>query len=62
MWLEIEFDRFYTIKQTAQILEVSEQTLWRWRKSWKLVCSDIGTSKRANYRIKGETILKLLTK
>lgn len=61
MWLEIDINKFYTTKQTAEIFEVTEQTIWRWYKSWKLKYSNIWTNERSIYRVKGETILNLLT-
>jgi len=62
MWVEIEFGKYYTVKETAEILSLNRPIITKKCREWVIECSNIGSEIRANYRIKWEAILNFLTK
>jgi len=62
MLVAIEAERYYTVKEMAEILSLNPPIVSKKCREWVIECSNIGSEKRANYRIKGEAILNLLIK
>ncbi len=58
----IDPEKFYTVKETAQILKLSVDTVRYKCRTWKLEASNISETPRAQFRIKGENILLFLNK
>ena len=62
MWVEIKFEKYYTLEEVADLFDLTVPTIRKKCKEWDIECSNIGNENRANYLIKGENILNFLNK
>jgi len=62
MWVEIEFEKYYTISEVAKIFWFKDSTINRKCREWALTCSNVWSKIRPRYIIKGEDILNFLNK
>jgi len=60
--MNIDNDKFYTLKEAAEMLQLHVWTLRRKCKNWDIKSSNSWTKTRNIYWIRGESILNFLNK
>jgi excisionase family DNA binding protein len=51
-----------TVEQVANEVQVSEKTVYNWIRAGRLKATNIGTKRKANYRIRREDLNDFLSK